>query len=267
MIHRIALATDFSPDGARAFRAALALAVTYRARLDILHVTSRDGRAEWEHFPHVRETLEAWRMLPAGSRQEDVPQKLGVEISKVEIHGHDAASGIADFLAKHPSDLLVAASHGGGESGWWHDGSIAVEAMRRAALPALMFGPVAHDMADPATGALRLRSVLMAVSESPAPRPALAKLQALFAPLALDLQAVHVAGSATAAAAVHAQFPEAAEIEGETIHAIVQAAARIRADVIAMPTARHKGLLGALRGSTTERVLRAAHCAVFAVPA
>jgi nucleotide-binding universal stress UspA family protein len=266
MISRISLATDFSPEGAQAFRAALALAVAFRSHIDILHVTGRHDGAEWENFPRVRETLEAWGLLPAGSRQEDVLPLLGVAVSKVEIHGRDPASGIADFVHKHAPDLLVAASHGREQNSWWHEGSVAMEAMRLASLPALLFGPMARDMADPRTGALSLVTVLMPVAETPAPRPALGRLHALLDPLQFDLRAIHVAGSAGSTAAVQAQFPEAVEVEGETVHAIVDAARRIRADVILMPTARHKGLLGALRGSTTEKVLRAAPCAILAIP-
>lgn len=266
MIHRISLATDFSPDGTRAFHAALALAVAYKARIDILHVTGHEAPAEWAHFPRVRETLEGWGLLPAGSRQEDVEPLLGIAVSKAEIHGRDPASGIAAFVARHTPDLLVAASHGQSETSWWHESSVAMEAMRLASLPALLLGPAARDMVEPGTGALRLSSVLMPVTDTPAPRPALTRLRALLEPVAFNLQAVHVAGSASSTAAVQAQIPEVAEIEGETVHAITQTAARIRADMIAMPTARHKGLLGALRGSTTERVLRSAPCAVLAIP-
>jgi nucleotide-binding universal stress UspA family protein len=41
---------------------------------------------------------------------------------------------------------------------------------------------------------------------------------------------------------------------------------QIDADVVAMPTAGHHGILDALRGSTTERVLRHAGCPVLAMP-
>jgi nucleotide-binding universal stress UspA family protein len=39
------------------------------------------------------------------------------------------------------------------------------------------------------------------------------------------------------------------------------------ADLIVMPTQGRDGFLDALRGSTTEQVLRAARCPVLAVPA
>jgi len=40
----------------------------------------------------------------------------------------------------------------------------------------------------------------------------------------------------------------------------------MKANLIGMATAGHHGLLDALRGSTTERVLRQAPCPVLAIP-
>ncbi len=48
--------------------------------------------------------------------------------------------------------------------------------------------------------------------------------------------------------------------QGDVVETILQTAAEIDADLIAMPTAGHRGILDALRGSTTERVLRHAPC-------
>jgi nucleotide-binding universal stress UspA family protein len=54
---------------------------------------------------------------------------------------------------------------------------------------------------------------------------------------------------------------------GNVVDEILAAAAECQADLIAMATAGHQGFLDALRGSTTERVLRHAPCPVLAVPA
>ena len=53
---------------------------------------------------------------------------------------------------------------------------------------------------------------------------------------------------------------------GNVVQAIVDAAIELDVDVIGMPTAGHHGVLDALRGSTTERVIRHAPCPVFALP-
>jgi hypothetical protein len=54
---------------------------------------------------------------------------------------------------------------------------------------------------------------------------------------------------------------------GDVVSTILKAADEQQADLIAMPTAGHHGFLDAVRGSTTERVLRHAPCPVLAVPA
>jgi nucleotide-binding universal stress UspA family protein len=55
--------------------------------------------------------------------------------------------------------------------------------------------------------------------------------------------------------------------QGDVVETILRTAAEIDADLIAMPTAGHHGIFDALRGSTTERVLRHAPCPVLAMPA
>ena len=265
MIHRISLATDFTEEGAPAFRAALSLAVVCRARLDILHVGDSSERSEWQNFPHVRETLEAWQLLAPGSRQEDVQSLLGVGISKVEIHGGAPALGIADFIAKHTPDILVAASHGRAGRSWWHDGSVAMEAMRRAAVPALLFGPSSREAVDP-RGALRLHTALMPVAETPNPKGSLMKIHELLDGLAPDVHVMHVETAGGSAASVRSMYPQAVCVTGEVVPRILEASEKLQVDFIAMPTARNKGLIGALLGSTTEKVLHAASCPVLALP-
>ena len=51
----------------------------------------------------------------------------------------------------------------------------------------------------------------------------------------------------------------------EVVPSIVEAAEELDADLVAMTTSGHHGFLDALRGSTTERVLRQIHCPLWAV--
>lgn len=53
---------------------------------------------------------------------------------------------------------------------------------------------------------------------------------------------------------------------GNVVNEILGAARDWDADLIAMSTAGHQGFLDALRGSTSERVLRQAPCPVLVVP-
>jgi len=54
---------------------------------------------------------------------------------------------------------------------------------------------------------------------------------------------------------------------GDPVDEIVATATAWAADLIVMTTQGHAGVLDALRGSTTERILRRASCPVLAVPA
>ncbi|HSA79652.1 MAG TPA: universal stress protein, partial [Geminicoccaceae bacterium] len=54
---------------------------------------------------------------------------------------------------------------------------------------------------------------------------------------------------------------------GDVVAQILAAAERGAADLIVMATEGHQGFLDAIRGSTTERVLRQAPCPLLAVPA
>jgi nucleotide-binding universal stress UspA family protein len=55
--------------------------------------------------------------------------------------------------------------------------------------------------------------------------------------------------------------------EGDPVAEILAAAELVVAELIVMPTAGRAGVFEALRGSTTERVLRHAACPLLAVPA
>jgi len=54
--------------------------------------------------------------------------------------------------------------------------------------------------------------------------------------------------------------------EGDPVEQILAAAESVGAELIVMPTAGRAGVFEALRGSTTERVLRHASCPILAVP-
>jgi hypothetical protein len=53
--------------------------------------------------------------------------------------------------------------------------------------------------------------------------------------------------------------------DGEVVEQILRSADEQSADLIAMVTQGHKGFLDALRGSTTERIVREARCPVLAI--
>ena len=266
MIRRISLTTDFSMEGQAAFYTALALAIRHRSRLDILHVSGTDQEAEWDRFPRVRQVLERWKLLPAGSRVEDVQPILGVDINKVEIFGSNITKAITDFVTRHTPDLMVAASHGRRGVSRWLEGSVAMQAMRGTALPSLLIGPSAKPIVDVETGALNLKTVLIPIADVPSPQRAIAAFHRLLSPHAPDVHYIHVIEPGVSMEAVRNHVPQTRFLEGDVVSTILDAADGMLADVIVMITARHKSLIDLLRGSTTERVLREARAPILVLP-
>ena len=81
---------------------------------------------------------------------------------------------------------------------------------------------------------------------------------------------IHVGTTAPMLSAVSADDPGRPPIllrSGNVVQSIIDAAIEFEIDMIGMPTAGHHGVLDALRGSTTERVLRQAPCPLLAISA
>lgn len=267
--------TDFTTSSELAFAHALKIALAGQTRLDLLHVEARErDELDWTAFPGVRQTLAGWGLLAGDSPPEAVAERLGVRLRKVQVHDRDAVHAILRFQEKHPSDLIVLATHGREGLPRWLHGSIA-EPLARKAESATLFVP--HGLPGfvaPASGAVQLRQILIPVDHAPRPDPVVRRVGQLCQLLGADGVAVRLlyVGAADEMPAVRLPAALAGQVErlvrsGDVVEAILAAAREPATDLIAMATAGHQGFLDALRGSTTERVLRQAPCPVLAVPA
>lgn len=266
--------TDFSPASELAFAHALRLATGARAKFTIVHTDTAVGETiDWSAFPGVRSTLSAWGLLDAGSPQEAVHEKLGLSVRKVDVVDSNPAAGILRFLEDHPADLVVLASHRReGLSAWLHS-SVAEPIAREAALPVLFLPEDAVGFVEPTTGTARLHRVLVPVDHRPRPEPALACVRALAGLLdcgPVELKLLHVGHETSQPTVRHADEPnfpiERLARQGSITETILQTARELDADLIAMATEGRHGILDALRGSTSEQVVRRAPCPVLAVP-
>ncbi len=267
--------TDLTPSGTPAFAHALRLAAAARTKLYVLHADPKDAEDadDWSAYPPVRRTLTSWGMLEEGSSPRAVFEQLGVQIAKVRMPERDAMRAILRFLDGHPSDVIVLATEGRDGMPRWLHGSIA-EPVARAAETATLFVPRgARAFVAPDNGAVSLRRVLIPVDRRPPPTYALRvawEITRLLGAEGAILQLLHV-GSATDPAAVEVDpgtWPTVEHVvrSGDVVEQILAVASEGPADMIAMATEGHQGFLDALRGSTTERVLRRAPCPVLAVP-
>src|SRR5436190_6726718 len=272
LMNRIFHPSDFSDASNVAFAHALKLAVAGRCELTILHTGSVGGGDEWRDYPRVRRTLEQWKILPPNSPKEAIA-KLGLAVEKVALPYSDALHSIRHFLSLHPHDLMVLATHQhDGYERWTHQ-QVAEPLARKAAEMTLFVPHGSEGFVSLNTGEVRLASVLLPVDHRVDPNAAM-KSAAILAEMLgcgeAEATLLHVGD----ALAPQIRLPETGALKWRSTHRngtveeeILKAAQDYHADLIVMATQGHHGFLDALRGSTTERIVRHATCPVLAVPA
>jgi len=260
--------TDFSDASATAFAHALRIALCSQASLYLLHVGQMDEE-EWHTFPPVRATLEMWGLLES----ENVPaaavgEKLGVRIAKVCIEDENPVSAVVEFIRRHEANLVVLATSGRDGVAHLLQGSTAELISRQSETSTLFIPSHARGFVDQRTGETRLRRILVPVDHEPDPTGALNELSRFVTMLGADLSSLHPLHIGPEAPALYTS-PANTRVrvdrrDGSPVETILELAEQ--ADLIAMPTAGHHGILDALRGSTTERIIRHAPCPVLAIP-
>ncbi len=268
-------ATDFAPESEPAFAHALAIALIRKARLTLLHVGSGSSPEDhWSRFPSVRTTLERWGVLEEGSPRSAVSEQLRMAVTKVGMRGDRPLRAILDYLEEHPSDLLVLATEGREGMPRWLRPSLAERVARRAGGMTLFVPKGGRGFIYPESGEILLDRILVPVDREPPPAAAITyagrAAQSLGeAPVQIDL--LHVG---EAAGMPTLEPPEMDGIEwnvlqrpGDPVDGIVAAQDEVQANLVVMATRGHDGILDALRGSVTEKVLRRSSCPLLAIPA
>jgi nucleotide-binding universal stress UspA family protein len=269
MIGRIGHPTDFSELSAKAYMHALRLAVAAQCSIDLLHVKSERSPEDWGSFPHVRDTLARWGILDANASPLDIAAEAGIIVRKAEInHEKGPAAGIFRYLAEQPANLIVTAPHDHGVVGRWVSGSVSEEIALRTHRPTLFVGERMKPFVDTQTGTITLSNVLVPIDHEPNPDRVIEHLKRFFATFDLspDYTLLHVGDEAPILLDDMDQEIPVTRAAGPVPQAILEHADVGQVDLIAMPTAGHDGFLDMLRGSTTERVMRQAHCPLLAIP-
>src|SRR3954470_20872137 len=170
IIRHVLHASDFSAARRAAFAHALKAALIARGKLTLIHMTEDDKR-DWSEFPGVRETLERWGILPAGSSREAVSE-LGIDVAKIIGHGSDPVGGVLHYLEDHAADVIVLAPHHHGFD--WLQKSISEPVARKSRAMTLFVPAETRGFISPADGSVSLRNILIPVAETPGPGPAIA---------------------------------------------------------------------------------------------
>ncbi len=272
---RIMVTTDFSQESERAFYHALAFAVARQARLTLLHTgpESRDT-VPWREFPGVRETLAAWGLLAQDAPRSAVSDSLHVDVAKMAIRDDDPRQGITDYLRKHPTDLLIMATEGRTGMARLINSSVAETVTQNTRSHTLMLPKNGRGLVDPATGKARLSRVLCTLEPDRDPRPSLAYLrQWLPAFSAADVE-ILMLHTGTEEQATEMLLPQTAGLRwrlqarpGDPVASIVAAADETDAQLVVMNTRGPLGLRARMRGSRTDKVLRALRLPLLSIPA
>jgi nucleotide-binding universal stress UspA family protein len=260
--------TDFSDLSGAAFAHALRIALAARSKLQLLHIVKHDVGVALA-FPNVRRLLVQWGLSEEDDSPSEALTKLGLEVDNISLNGQDPAQGIVRFLREHPSDLVVIATHGRDGAEHWLKGSVSEDVFRRFASPTLFVTHGARGFVSQVSGDIRLRRVLVPVDYSPAPSQAIEIIQRfgrLLTGQNIIVHLIHIGNSVPPVNTTVPALPAVILRSGDVVKSIVDAAVEYDVDFIGMPTAGRHSVLDALRGSTTERVIRHAPCPVFAVP-
>jgi nucleotide-binding universal stress UspA family protein len=263
--------SDFTEGSEVAFAHALKIALVAGSALDILHVSEGKDVA-WTEFPGVRGMLERWRVLPPNSPRGAVAS-IGIDVRKVVLKDADPVRAVERFLEKHPTDLVVLAAHAHQGHMRWTRSSISRPIAKAAAAPALFLPYGCPGFISREDGSPSLRNVLLPVVSAPGPEPALEAARRLTWALQcpeVTFTLLHVGSEGEMPAVQVEEQPGWAwrkvARQGDVVDTILAVARESEAHLIVMTTAGRQGFLDALRGSTTERVLRSGAFPLLAIP-
>ena len=262
--------TDFSRAPDIAFAHALKLAWDTNSRLTLFHVNRDLDDLNWYDFPSVRATLERWRRL---SKESKIPHinHTGIDVEKILGRGKDPSAAILRYLERHPADLIVLATHQLG--GYPFFPSVAEPVARKSGSMTLFIPQSTEGFVSVDDGTLKLEKILIPVDYDPPPRVAVHAAAALVDAVNCEnvsFVAVHIGDDPTMPPIhppPHSKGTWTHTVRpGNVVEEILKVEQEERPNLIVMPTQGHNGFLDALRGSTTERVIREARCPILAVP-
>ncbi len=264
--------SDFSEASETAFAHALKAALMAKAELTMFHVSPAKEEV-WTEFPGVRQTLERWGMLPKDSPRSAVPE-LGIDVRKILAQHEDPVKAVLGYLAHHPTDLIVLATNQDKGPVRWLEKSVAEPVARKSNQMTLFVPAGVKGFVSLLDGSVSLRSILIPAAQVPKAEPAIlasARMaQRLDCPSG-RFTVLHVGEESEMPEINCPDVPgwtwTKSARQGDVTDVILQTARDTEADLIVMSTEGRNGFLDALRGSTTEQVLRQCACPLLAIPA
>jgi nucleotide-binding universal stress UspA family protein len=174
----------------------------------------------------------------------------------------------------HPAALVVLATHQRAGMARWLHRAVAEPVARSAGAMTLFLPEAVAGLIGLDTGTVALRRVLIPIDQVPRPQAAVDAAAGLARSLGcpeVALTLVHV-GATGHMPAVHEPRHagwtwDRTGRRGEVVAQMLDVGTAGAADLIVLTTQGHVGFLDALRGRTSERLLRGTRCSILAVPA
>ena len=286
---KILVPIDFSPFSDYASDFAIFLAQKYSAEITLLHIIVL-YEADVDEDVHLRQLEEIIKTKEIStkalfSKHSEKFSEKNIRITSTIERGVSAASAILEFKSKHKFDLIVMGTHGRTGIKNWIYGSVAEKVVRLSRIPVITL----HN--NP--GEIKIKKLIVPVDFSGNSLHGIQEAQRIAKDFAAELYFVHVIEQhihpsfhAVGMESIFAVDPDLNDIsedrlaefckhkdnnahfkvmEGTAPQTIADYAADIDADIVVMATRGFTGIDHLLIGSTTERLVRIAPCAVLTV--
>lgn len=264
--------TDFSPASTAAFGHALKLSLGMRSDLTIMHVDPARADPDFEDFPRVRATLSRWGILREGATKEELLE-LGFNVHKIRAMAESPLSSILQLLWRKPADLMVLATYPEDTLGQWLSEPVGESLARKSRTMSLFVPEHSKGLVSLNTGAVEVQRILIPVDHRPNPQGAVDAACMMADGLGVKDVRFEILYVGEKANMLNLRLPrregwiwKQSVTSGVVVNEILDVAGWLQPDLIVMATEWKHGFLDALRGSTTERVLRRTTCPLLAVP-
>lgn len=266
-IHEVFHPTDASPGSDAALRHALRICLFAEARLTLMRVNQEAAPPD-DDFPDPRAMAARWQPSETG-----VDWSSELQLRWLVARGADPVRACLQSLERNPADLIVVATHQRDGRATWLGQCVAEPLVRSAGEMTLLIPDGSAGFVRADDGAVTLKNILIPVASHPRPEPAIEAARRFM---------LHLPSAGGTATLLHVGDPSGMPkvdlpelpgwkwnriaAAGDVVETIRATAARIDADLVAMTTQGRHGFLDALRGSTTERVLREARFPMLTMP-
>lgn len=265
--------TDFSRTSDIAFAHALKFALASNAKLNLMHVSSSSSKEVIEEFPKIRKTLRSWKAITEKCTEKDI-MKLGFRYQKV-VGVHDSpAESILNFLSTHPADLTVLATSQRQGADRLIKKSVAEDVSRGSGGMTLFIPAKSKGFISKKSGKANLKNIMIPIDVKPNPLLAINGAVKLAKTLGSEecIFTLVFIGDTSEMPVIKIEEKNGWEWKrtvrrGNVVDMILKVVDELNPDLIVMATKGHQGFLDAVRGSTTEQVLRRAPVPLLAVPA